>query len=170
LIIRGCWIGRIVGPTAVTGADKTHWERPLETVTAEEESPIIGKPTAEEELATGETPAIEKGRAERAGMHKRNWVAEVTKPPHCSAPVKPANAASEPAESASVGWRQACHSPKAEGGCDNPYFVSEHHRNVLPLRHDDTVCVPIQVTLRAIEVFGPVTALSVVGQNWSLRI
>ena len=53
-------------------------------------------------------------------MHKHNWVAEATKPPHCSAAVKPANAASEPAKSASLGWRQECHSAEAEGGCGNP--------------------------------------------------
>jgi hypothetical protein len=33
-------------------------------VTAEEETPIIGKPTAEEERATDEAPAIEEWRVE----------------------------------------------------------------------------------------------------------
>jgi hypothetical protein len=99
LIIRGCCIGRIVGRSGVTGPDKTDCERPHETVTAEEESSIIGKPTTEEELATDEAPAIEKWRAEWARMLKYNWGAEVAKPPHCSAAVKPANATSEPPES-----------------------------------------------------------------------
>ena len=75
-------------------------------------------------------------------MHKHNWVAGVAKAPHRSAAVKSAEAASQPAESASLGWRQECHSAEAEGGRGNPEFMSDHHRNFLPLRHDDTVCVP----------------------------
>jgi len=64
LIIRGYCIGRVVGRSVVSGAGKTDCERPYETVTAEEEASIISKPTAQEELATDEAPAIEEWRAE----------------------------------------------------------------------------------------------------------
>ena len=84
LIIRGCFIGIIVGRSGVTGADKTDCERPHETVTAEEESSITGKPTVEKELATDEGPAIEEWRVEWARMHKHNRIAEVAKPPASS--------------------------------------------------------------------------------------
>jgi hypothetical protein len=97
---------------------------------AEEEASIIGKPTAEEELAADEAPVIEEWRAGQAGMHKHNRVAEVAKPP--PAAVEPANAASEPAESTSLGQCRECYSAEAKGGCGNPQFQSTHHR--LPFR------------------------------------
>ena len=110
LIIRGCFIGIIVGRSGVTGADKTDCERPHETVPAEEESSIIGKRTVEEELATDEAPAIEEWRAEWARMHKHNRIAEVANRPP---------AAVDPAQSASLCGCRECHSAEA-GGCGNP--------------------------------------------------
>src|SRR5262249_37445162 len=81
LITRGCWIGRIVGRSGVRGVGKTRRGRRDETIRAEENSSIIGKSTAEEELATDETPVIEEWRADRAGMHEHTRVAEVATPP-----------------------------------------------------------------------------------------
>jgi hypothetical protein len=104
LIIRGCWIGRIVGRSVVRGVDKTECERRDETITAKEQSWIIGKPTAEEEPATDEAPAIEKWRAEWARMHKRNRVAEVAKPPTAAVKAAPHSA---------TGFR-------GQGGCRYP--------------------------------------------------
>jgi hypothetical protein len=123
LIIRGSWISRIVGRSVVRGVDKTECERRDETITTEEKSSIIGKPTAEEELATDEAPAIEEWRAEWARMHKHNRVAEVAKPP--TAAVK---AAPHPA----TGFRGqgGCHYPKANRANSEEFFSLPSFRRV----------------------------------------
>jgi hypothetical protein len=51
-------------------------------------------------------------------MHKHNRAAEVAKPP--PAAVEPANAATEPAESARFGRCRQCYSAEANDGCGNP--------------------------------------------------